>query len=192
MVSHEIRTKAVRLAEAIYRISGIESFDSVLKFELRKRSIEILTALATLERANSNASTHVRERIQELSTTLKDLIRVGVDTRCIGRENAALVDGAYDQILEAVQDVKPADFLKNIIATPIERRSPPGLNQRQMRIMDYMNGNKRLQISNLRSVFGTEVSEKTLQRDLGELVSYGLLKRQGDNRWTTYVALGQI
>lgn len=63
------------------------------------------------------------------------------------------------------------------------------ISDRQKRILEYMQISPRAKISDFFSFF-SEISSKTIQRDLQELVDKEFLKKEGDKRWTVYI-LGQ-
>ncbi len=66
-----------------------------------------------------------------------------------------------------------------------------GLNERQIRIVLYAKEYKEVTISTLKKII-PDVSEKTLYRDLMELVDKGFLKEYGTKRGRRYVALSDI
>ena len=47
-------------------------------------------------------------------------------------------------------------------------------------------------MGDIRDHFNGQVREKTLQRDVLELVEGGLVKKDGDNRWTIYTFIGHL
>lgn len=61
-----------------------------------------------------------------------------------------------------------------------------GMNERQLRIMGHLTKAKRAKISEFYARFA-DISTKTIQRDLQNLVERRLLAKEGDKRWTTYV-----
>lgn len=67
-------------------------------------------------------------------------------------------------------------------AAPDPYREP---NPRQQKILRHIAQAKQAKISDFFPVL-SGVSPKTIQRDLSELVSKNILKRQGEKRWTTY------
>jgi hypothetical protein len=88
---------------------------------------------------------------------------------------------------------KPPSALKN--ERPIkEAVSKPSIGQkesgtmtdRQRMIIDHLKkGDRKAKLGDLHSLFGN-VSSKTIQRDLHDLVSRNILRKEGEKRWTTY------
>lgn len=59
------------------------------------------------------------------------------------------------------------------------------LSERQKKIMEHLQTVSQAKISDFHSFFG-DISSKTIQRDLQDLVSKSVLKKDGEKRWTTY------
>jgi len=59
------------------------------------------------------------------------------------------------------------------------------INDRQRKILEYIKGVNQAKISDFFSVFG-DISSKTIQRDLQDLVAREMLKKEGEKRWTIY------
>lgn len=67
---------------------------------------------------------------------------------------------------------------------------PRGVNERQKTIMDHMKRtDKKARLGDIHALFG-DVSSKTIQRDLFDLVSRNILRKEGEKRWTTYFLTG--
>lgn len=64
--------------------------------------------------------------------------------------------------------------------------SSSGLTERQQTIIVHLRkGERKARLGDLHAIFGN-VSSKTIQRDLQDLVSRNVLRREGNKRWTTY------
>lgn len=150
----------------------------------------------------------VRERklTNEVNTAV--LIR-GYDTlisMCDGQDNRDRQ--VYDKIIpEEIKDTKKKDLDENSNKKPnqaqISRKSEDVKNQaqktqkpylaenldaltdRQNMILSHIKQINQAKISDFYSMFGN-ISSKTIQRDLQNLVSRNLLKKEGEKRWTTY------
>ena len=78
----------------------------------------------------------------------------------------------------------PAEFEKNEILMPQERGD--GQAERQKRILACLENGNSISIGELMQIFGSQVSEKTIQRDLNDLMIRGSVKAAGDKRWRKY------
>lgn len=68
----------------------------------------------------------------------------------------------------------------------LQSAMPKGQEDRLARVLDIVLKNKAVSIKDISNVI-RDRSEKTLQRELGVLISRGLVKRVGDRRWSQYV-----
>lgn len=62
---------------------------------------------------------------------------------------------------------------------------PPLLNERQEAILEHLKQAQQAKVSDFYSFF-SNISSKTIQRDLQSLVAKNLLKKEGEKRWTVY------
>jgi ATP-dependent DNA helicase RecG len=63
-----------------------------------------------------------------------------------------------------------------------------GINERQIKAVMYMKEKKSMNLSSFKTIV-SEVSEKTLYRDLQELVNKGILKELGEKKGRKYELL---
>ena len=59
------------------------------------------------------------------------------------------------------------------------------LNERQIKMLDYLSSHAQVKIGDLTGFFG-KLSSKTIQRDLNDLVLKRVIKKEGEKRWTVY------
>jgi hypothetical protein len=62
-------------------------------------------------------------------------------------------------------------------------------NKRQDRILSFINDRKSAAIKDIAALF-PDISEKTIQRELGTLVAMGKITKRGNKRWSLYMAVG--
>ena len=62
-------------------------------------------------------------------------------------------------------------------------------NERQKKIIEYLQKTQNSSIGDIVKLFSDAVSEKTLQRDLNGLMLQGLVRAEGDRRWRKYSLL---
>jgi len=74
---------------------------------------------------------------------------------------------------------------KNVVTSSISKESK---TKRQERILAYIQDRKSANIKDIATLF-PEVSEKTIQRELGALVLEGKIAKRGNKRWSLYLAL---
>ena len=62
-------------------------------------------------------------------------------------------------------------------------------SERTLTILKIVNENKRVSIKDISKVI-KNCSEKTIQRELNVLIQQGLVRKEGERRWSTYIAVG--
>lgn len=86
---------------------------------------------------------------------------------------------SVEDMAEEKEDARPAIVEEGL--SPISS----DLNQRQKRIIEHLKGVEQAKVSDFYSVF-SDISSKTIQRDLQDLVARNMLKKEGEKRWTIY------
>ena len=66
-----------------------------------------------------------------------------------------------------------------------------GINERQKAIIGRLKETNSAKVSDFYSFF-SEISSKTIQRDLQDLVQKNILKKEGDKRWTLYTLINSV
>lgn len=197
----DVSKKVVAVAEAVYRVSGARGFDSALAVELRKRSLEIMSAVASMHMHADHKLRLERNNLLAGVAGIQSLIRFAGARGYISEENSERIVRGYKRVQELLPDLilrsgalgktepqgdDSVDIPPAELDETITQHSFPTTNERRQRIIDYLSRNKRGQLSDIRKAVDSAISEKTLQRDLNYLTDSGVLGRIGDNRWTTY------
>lgn len=179
-----MRAKAVACAEAIYRLSAPAVFDAVLARALRARAMEILSLAAGFSLRSGSRRERAAEELAASAAAVGELVYFAERRGWVRGEHARRVAAAYRRIAECAAEAGTDEGARG--------RAPAdgGLNQRQRQILRYLSLRGRAQVTDIKSALGDAASGKTLQRDLWQLVSAGLIRRQGGNRWTTYIRIG--
>lgn len=111
---------------------------------------------------------------------------------CLSRIPASLSSGVNLVRGGASNEMNGDKQIPSVINVRASRSEPAvseegtDLNRRQKRILWYLKHADQAQIGDIRLLFGEEASERSLQRDLLNLVSAGFIRREGDYRWSTY------
>lgn len=200
-IPEEILKKASAGAEAIYRLTGQAGFDSVLKSELRKAGLEVLALLQKIEFGSD--AFEPQDRIQVLAASIREFLSFGCRLGYVSEKNRSLVSGCFESISAAVRELAAEASRSDRIprapgqAAPVPDEPDPApsplssgeirlvLSDRQRKIMAFL-GRGAAQIGEIREFIGTDASEKTIQRDIWQLINYGIIRKEGDYRWTVY------
>ncbi len=182
---HELlAAKAIAAAQAVWRVSAANGFDATLKQALRTHAATITSGVAGLPASTGRQQRERREHLAATSAGIRTLLTLARTLGLITPENASRISETYEWIFQHLASRGADDRMA--------RWEDGGqrMNGRQRRILDHLVANGRAQIKELRELFDTEISEKTIRRDLWHLVATGFVRRTGDNRWATYVSIG--
>lgn len=192
-ISSDLRTRAVAATEAVYRVSGHPAFDAALKAVLRKQATEFLGGLTGILLFTELRRVAERERLMAISASIRELVRFAASSGFVSGAHAERIANAYGVIADYLSEITVAPARSSVVSEPVQPEAQPTAvaaqfvpNERQERILRHLASAGRAQISNIRELFSDACSEKTIQRDLWQLVDAGLISRRGDNRWTIY------
>lgn len=181
--------KTTKLTSALYLITNFLSDTEPLKIELRDKALSLLAAV------------HEREPVSSLgyighTIALLDIAMAGP---MISVMNFSLVKNEYNalqQLILAEQaqatatpffgETKPPET-PILPKTPVLGEPPVATSEvdRRQVIIDFIKGQGW---SSIRDIAGVvpNLSNKTVQRQLQNLVRDGVLKKAGDRRWSRY------
>lgn len=87
--------------------------------------------------------------------------------------------------LPSLKDIKDINKGHNVPKALTETVQAVKGHQRTGLILDFVQKNKGVSIKEIAMVI-RDCSEKTIQRELNTMIERGLVKRQGERRWSTY------
>ena len=199
---HFVLLKLQKLSAALYLITNVIHDSDPIKWRLRDTSLSLLS---------QTKSDHLLlgQLIPAISQVLS-LIDIARLNSSVSTMNFDILKQEYQAIRQKLEEQNRPEFLKQLaipesgleasnivrqlsssIATKsINHQSVPRLiaNTRRDGILKLIKQQGPISIKDIaKSVPG--VSSKTVQRELAELVRAGLLKKEGDRRWSRYSAL---
>ncbi len=177
------------LTAALYRVTDRMDDREPLKWRLRERSLGFerlfvenpdLVKLGEEDARTKNLMFHIEEvvRMLQLCSSLYVISKINFDMLINGYERFRSI-GTRDTLSAA--DVEESEQKKSV---PVQE--PSG---RQKQIVDILQGLDSASIKDLAGYFKGAVSEKTLQRDLNDLISSGYVDTAGKRRWRRYKVL---
>lgn len=206
----ETKERALQITEALYRTTELFSDAEPLKWSLRQNALDILNSgeqdlgrvetlmknlFLKLELASSgtfiskmNFDVLKREYSNLLSKMLsyKDGYQALLDN--ISRPIEVRQNGIVES--KQISDAKKAE--NEHIGKKVSAKKPSyvsngeGDSGRQGVIVNALKDKGPSSIGDLVSVFGSSISEKTIQRELNALVNAGTIKKEGEKRWRRY------
>ena len=152
-------------------LAELGGFVSRMNFEVLAREYEHI-----LEEISAVKDVYDQEDIMDIQTSDLSLIKKPVS-------KAQLGSGKKDN-----------DSLKNKEEIPakerkIQSRSASTTNERQRRILEFLEHRGWLNLTDILPLYGEAVSTKTVQRDLNALLIQQSIKSVGEKRWRRYAAL---
>ncbi len=198
--------KTEKITAALYLISGLLKDDEPMKWELRDRGIDMLTSSFT---ASSSLPGDKNAVIQALFTAALEtlsLLNVARISNLISEMNHTLLTNEVDKVVSLLRDrlaasaenagyvlsehffktsENPATNTRPSVKLEIKPENKEKKSQRQENILSVLKGQSNITIKDISRVI-KDCSEKTIQRELSELVDKGVIKKEGERRWSRY------
>ncbi len=99
----------------------------------------------------------------------------------------------YEFRFDSPSDSPPTDedsYGQHRVLTRGSEHISQDITARQQAILAHLRNMKQAKVSDFSSIF-SDISSKTIQRDLQELVTKNKLRKDGDKRWTTYSLIAE-
>src|SRR3989344_5286479 len=205
----EIKQRALKITEALYRTTDVMFDGEPLKWSLRETGVDILNIVSNL-----NSGSQLRD-IEKLNGLIKNLFLKlelassgtfisKVNFEVLQREYSILGDYAMKQeqpilleyrtkeITDTVSDKSILDKAEMSEEQAVveekkieEKRIEPDPNRKTV-IISALESKGHSSISDIASLFNGTIGEKTVQRELNALVEVGVIKKEGEKRWRRY------
>lgn len=196
-----VLAKIQKLTAALYLVSDFMANSEPLKWKLRDKALEVLS--------QSNASALFDGAYQTIGQMVS-LIEVALTMPGLSQMNFSLLKKEYESLQEKMLGTKDElwQSLPALTTKPIPLgtkthgglssesgvsnglRSKPVNNSRRETILKFITEHGWSSIKDIAQKM-PEVSAKTVQRELAEMVQLGLLKKEGDRRWSRYEVAGR-
>lgn len=207
-IPKEIQRRVFELTLALYRVTDFFPQGEVLRKHLREKANEIFGGVG--EYGFSGDHQHEAVAILAKIQALKGYLNVARSMRFVKPINLTVIEREYDFLANflhgELENVKPAapkkeepqvkEKDKEKLSTweefSVREKKEPGLepisevmSDRQQKILDHLRKAEHAKISDFTPQFAG-ISTKTIQRDLQDLVTKNVLKKEGEKRWTVY------
>ncbi len=158
----------------------------------------------------THAITLIENSVHERSVTVERIINLLLAAklaRLVSEQNVAILleevrqFGSEETLAElfALPETKgqnrPMSFMSDKMSLNSSHKSSKSENtienksKRQDHILSFINEKRVVGIKDIAKLF-PDVSEKTIQRELGALVDGGKITKRGSKRWSLYMAIG--
>lgn len=205
----ELKQRALKITEALYRTTDLFSDAEPLKWSLRQGGLDILNSVSLLESAGyekarevSRLEILIKNAFLKLELAASGTFISKMNFEVLRREYGALLDkvmsvkDSYQKLLDSiVSDQKPTEIavsVRNLVSDSIsEKPDKPNNGHRQGFLLSALKERGQASVGDLAKALtgaGFGVSEKTVQRELNSLVSSGAIKQEGEKRWRKYLS----
>ncbi|MFC1625404.1 DeoR family transcriptional regulator [Patescibacteria group bacterium] len=197
-----------KITEAVYRVTDLLPNEEPLKWAIRKNAVGVFTNLISLKDRSITCFGETERLISKITVLLSVFSKINT----VSSINFEILMEEYESIRKTMtREEQREDFVKLLLADKARLPEPIEPNRhtngqsigqpkisnkikvnknkaRKNKIFDVIKNKKEVSVGELSSIF-TNCSEKTIQRDLLEMVSRGLLKKEGDKRWRKYILI---
>lgn len=204
-------SKGQKIVAALYLVTGHLSENDPIKAELRKLSVELLS---TPNESRKDLATRISNILG--AATLASLISeknseiLNLELRLfsnIENNHEETVQKFFSQSSNHTNPkishhkVAPSRTLSDsYMSDSLSFKTKPtatkyeiifeNKNKRQNQILSFINEKKAVGIKDIATLF-PDISEKTIQRELGSLVEQGKISKRGSKRWSVYMSITQ-
>jgi len=198
-----ISDRVQKITEALYRVTGLLHDKEPLKWETRDKAICIFNKLISLRYKNDLERNISLEEVEKEVSELVIFLSLFSENQSVSGMNFQILKNEYSGVKKSITQKRQGDVLigqgnghkineKSQMSIKNNSKNSNKNNDRKDKILNFMKnlpaqaGKKEVSISDLSVVF-SDFSEKTIQRDLLDMVDKGLLKKEGDKRWRRYI-----
>jgi hypothetical protein len=172
-----------RLTIALYRVTDRLAEREPLRWVLRDTAIEL--ERKTLLKVDELSLSEQDERARQMKRLYRELVRaleLAASLSYVYKINFDVLIREYLQFGESMFPKESSVFIeKESTATDVSEPS-----ERQKQILELLSGGTALSVGDITKRLETRVSDKTLQRDLTELINSGRVSASGERRWRKY------
>ncbi len=175
-IKWKLRERSMTLMSAALTLNDDQSFDK--DFAVRTVFSDILEILSTLSLAHMSGLLSemnyniLRVEVEKIANILKDNLVIERETK-----GYVLSESFFKEDIVKAKNIVPV-IKDNVTELPKK-------NNRQEVILSLLKTRSNLTIKDVAQVV-TDCSEKTIQRELINMVEKGLVKREGERRWSRY------
>lgn len=196
--------KTERIIAGLYLVTGLLKDKEPIKWKIREHSMSLLSSVLTL---NDNQAfekdTVARSMFSDLFEIIS-AINLAHISGLLSDMNHQIMHGELEKLITLLKDnmvtnkekegyVLSEKFFSNTASKPVSSdiRVKDNLVEkgkkvdRKTAILEVLKNRSNLTVKDVAQVV-TGCSEKTIQRELIELVEKGVVKREGERRWSRY------
>lgn len=183
----------IKLTSTVYEMSKWWPENNLLKFKIMNLANEILIDFILI--SYQNPGLDIQEQIFNNIQALEQALQVSRKQKLLDRNDFLLLKREYKAVRQTIKSQKTEKIVKRAekpLPKPkleIETKKIvfPDLNSRQKKIIEVLRQREKTQVSDLKQIF-TNISKRTLRRDLEDLLNRNLVQRAGEWNKIFYVS----
>jgi len=168
------------LTRALYRVTDRLTDREPLKWQLRENALKLENLLFQKE----DSSDSQKENREMLFAALTRNLELASSFSYVARINFEVLLKEYLDNQKIFLEEKEESILLEAPVSGVHEVVSP--STRQKYILDILSTSANVSIADFVKVFEGKISEKTVQRELNELISQGKIKAFGERRWRRY------
>lgn len=205
--------KTEKIVSAIYMVTGLLKDSEPIKWELRDGSISLLSTMMVLNSSEAVDKNRILQSFISSSIQFISILNISSVSGLISNMNSNILIKEITDLIEYLKDnslsktytsgLILSDSFFSTDFSPVNTKGLSSVknnnninvnkdyivkdkkNSRKDSILNLLKTKSDLTIKDFTKVI-TECSEKTIQRELIDLVEKGLVKKKGERRWSTY------
>ena len=201
--------KIIELTNKVYKITLLFPKKEPLRYKIRETADDIasgITAIRTALKTNPIDFSIVKKEKQEFLfyelqknfEILKTFFNIAKWQNWVSYFDILEIEEKYDEIYQSLQEmiektkdtetqskVESQEIDQSIANEPKRELNNVSLTERQKKILEFLEKNKRVQVWQVKRIF-PNVSKRTLRRDFEQLLKKGIIERKGERNNTFY------
>jgi predicted HTH transcriptional regulator len=180
-------TKGHKIAAALYLVTNHLSDTDPVKTAIRTHAVNLVSF--AFEQSTTSICNHIHSLLE--MATLAGLISdknasiISLELRHYAAVATTEIDSIAQLFTPVFNNVSFNQPFRPIVKSPIINENK---SKRQDAILSFINERKSAAIKDIAALF-SDTSEKTIQRELGALVTAGKITKRGEKRWSVYMSV---
>jgi DNA-binding transcriptional ArsR family regulator len=197
--------KYTKLTNTVYKLLDFLPESDPLKHRAKDKALAVMDGLILVNKKNEECpgwASFGREKMKiqvlEDIDVLLGYFWIAKAQGWLSSANCLIVSNEYEKIKKEIIPISQTELLEKqelVTNNFVEKVSEKpalvleDLNERQKQIIDFLSKNEKAQVMNFQEMF-TDVTKRTIRRDLDELLEVGKIVRKGDFNGVFYKLRG--
>ena len=198
----ELKQRALKITEALYRTTDIMFDGEPLKWSLRQSALDVMNIVSGF---NSEGQIREAEKLEILCRNLFLKLELASSGTYISRMNFEVLKREYSVLnnsiveqskvpilldipvnMKPIQSYRTTEHISDIVSDKSDKVEITSMTNRKSVIISALKTSGPSSISDVTRLFNGTIGEKTVQRELNSLVGVGIIKKEGEKRWRRY------